>query len=387
MVGAAASNLRRALLTNPANPAHPALLRLTASLRLFFDPRGYSKMAGEPLDNRSGSGSSKPVTRVLFCGLQFPASHNYTIEYLQKFPFIQVDVVPLEKVPQVIHHYHLCVVKMCRFDSALIAKASQMKLLMQFGVGLEGVDIHAATENKIKVARIPGSTTGNSVSCAEMSIYLMLGLLRRQKEMEIAVKQRALGEPTGETLFGKTVFILGFGAIGIDLAKRLRPFGVKILATKRKWPSDDSCCSNDEIGGLVDKKGTPENMYEFAGEADIVVACLSLNKETAGVVDAKFVSSMKKGSLLVNIARGGILDYNAVYQHLETGHLGGLGIDVAWFEPFDPDDPILKLPNVLITPHVGGVTECSYRAMAKVVGDCALQLHEGKPFTVIEFVN
>ncbi|XP_078170034.1 D-isomer specific 2-hydroxyacid dehydrogenase family protein isoform X2 [Carex rostrata] len=333
------------------------------------------------------NGPQKPITRVLFCGLNFPSSHNYTIEYLQKYPFIQVDVVPLEKVPEVIHQYHLCVVKMCRFDSTLIAKATQLKLLMQFGVGLEGVDIEAATRSKIKVARIPGSTTGNSLACAEHSIYLILGLLRKQKEMDIAVKQRELGVPIGDTLFGKTVFILGFGAIGVELAKRLRPFGVKILATKRKWPSDESSCDFEEIAGLVDKKGTPENMYEFAGEADIVVACLSLNKETAGIVDAKFVSSMKKGSLLVNIARGGILDYDSVYEHLKTGHLGGLGIDVAWFEPFNPDDPILKLPNVLITPHVGGVTEYSYRTMAKVVGDCALELHEGKPFTVIEFVN
>ena len=73
-----------------------------------------------------------------------------------------------------------------------------------------------------------------------------------------------------------------------------------------------------------------------------------------------------QGALLVNIARGGLLDYEAVLYHLESGHLGGLGIDVAWTEPFDPDDPILKFNNVLITPHIGGVTEHSYRSMAKV---------------------
>lgn len=73
-----------------------------------------------------------------------------------------------------------------------------------------------------------------------------------------------------------------------------------------------------------------------------------------------------KGSLLVNIARGGILDYKSVLHHLQSGHLGGLAIDVAWTEPFDPDDPILKFPNVLITPHVAGVTVYSYRKMAKV---------------------
>jgi lactate dehydrogenase-like 2-hydroxyacid dehydrogenase len=73
-----------------------------------------------------------------------------------------------------------------------------------------------------------------------------------------------------------------------------------------------------------------------------------------------------QGALLVNISRGGLLDYEAVLYHLESGHLGGLGIDVAWTEPFDPDDPILKFKNVLITPHIGGVTEHSYRSMAKV---------------------
>ena len=73
-----------------------------------------------------------------------------------------------------------------------------------------------------------------------------------------------------------------------------------------------------------------------------------------------------QGALLVNIARGGLLDYEAVLNHLKSGHLGGLGIDVAWTEPFDPDDPILKFKNVIITPHVAGVTEHSYRFMAKV---------------------
>ncbi|XP_068648579.1 uncharacterized protein [Aristolochia californica] len=332
--------------------------------------------------------NSMGITRVLFCGPHFAASQRYTAEYLQKYPFIQVDDVPLDEVPNVIGRYHICVVKNRRLDANLIAQAGQMKLIMQFGVGLEGVDIDAATCHGVKVARIPGNVTGNSASCAEMAIYLMLGLLKKQKEMEVAVKQRRLGEPTGETLLGKTVFILGFGSIGVDLAKRLRPFGVKLLATKRRWTQiNDSGDRPSSNMSLIDKKGGPENMYDFAAEADIVVACLSLNKETAGIVNKKFISSMKQGSLLVNIARGGLLDYESVASHLESGHLGGLGIDVAWTEPFDPEDPILKYPNVLITPHVAGVTEYSYRTMAKVVGDCALQLHAGAPLTSVEIVN
>ncbi|KMZ75211.1 putative Phosphoglycerate dehydrogenase [Zostera marina] len=334
------------------------------------------------------------VTRVLFCGFHFPASGKFTREYLESYPFIQVDEVHLDDVPNVIGNYHICVVKNRHIDSKIIARAKEMKLIMQYGVGLEGVDVDAATQHGIKVARIPGRMTGNSTSCAEMAIYLMLGLLRKQKELEISIKEKRLGEPCGETLLGKTVFIMGFGAIGTDVAKRLKPFGVKIIATKRKWGSqlNDSIKSlstveSDEIDSLVDVKGGHEKIYDFAREADIVAVCLLMNSETSGTVDHKFLSSMKKGSLLVNVSRGGILDYKSILRHLETGHLGGLGIDVAWTEPFDPNDPVLQFKNVLITPHVAGVTEFSYRTMAKVVGDCALQIHDGVPLTGVEVVN
>ncbi|KAH7841810.1 hypothetical protein Vadar_034553 [Vaccinium darrowii] len=339
--------------------------------------------------------SDQRITRVLFCGLHFPASQGYTREYVENNPSIKVDDVPLDDVPRVIGNYDICVVKNMPFKADLISRASRMKLLMQYGVGLEGVDVNAATEHGIKVARIPGDATGNAASCAEMAIYLMMGLLRKQNEMQIAVKQKKLGEPIGETLFGKTVFIMGFGNIGIELAKRLRPFGVKILATKRSWDSyleksfksDGLPTQNGSSDDLVDEKGGHEHIHKFASKADIVVCCLSMNIQTAGIVNKTFLSSMKKGALLVNVARGRLLDYEDVLFSLKSGYLGGLAMDVAWTEPFDPDDPILKFPNVIMTPHVAGVTEHAYRYMAKVVGDVALQLHAGAPLTGLEFVN
>ncbi|RVW70758.1 hypothetical protein CK203_058060 [Vitis vinifera] len=171
----------------------------------------------------------------------------------------------------------------------------------------EGVDINAATKCGIKVARIASGETGNAASCAEMAIYLMLGLLRKQKEMQISLKQKIVGEPIGDTLFGKTVFIMGFGNIGIDLAKRLRPFGVRILATKRSWASQSLNSSqsngfptpNDNADELVDEKGGHEAIYDFASSADIVVCCLRLNSETAAIIDKKFISSMRKVCLLL----------------------------------------------------------------------------------------
>ncbi|XP_004250408.1 uncharacterized protein [Solanum lycopersicum] len=351
--------------------------------------------AGANSSQKMSDNRCNHVTRVLFCGPHFPDSHNYTREYLQGYPFVQVDDVPLESVPAVIGDYDICVVKSFRMNSDVLSRAKRMKLIMQFGVGLEGVDITAATKHGIKVAKIPGGATGNAASCAEMAIYLILGLLRKQHQMKISVEQKKLGEPTGVNLQGKTVFILGFGNIGIHLAKRLRPFDVKILATKRSWgrPAQDSSKSEApsvENGGyadLVDERGNHADILKFASKADIVVCCLAMNNETIGIVNNDFISVMRKGAILINIARGGLLDYDAVLSHLKSGHLGGLGIDVAWTEPFDPDDAILRFPDVIITPHVAGVTELSYRDMAKVVGDVALQLHAGKPFTGIEIVN
>ncbi|WOG99705.1 hypothetical protein DCAR_0519060 [Daucus carota subsp. sativus] len=325
--------------------------------------------------------------RLLFCGPHFAAADIYTREYLQAHcPLIQVDSVPLDDVARVIGNYDMCVVKSMRLNSTIISRATKMKLIMQYGVGLEGVDIHAATTHGIKVAKIPSAKTGNAASCAEMAIYLMLGLLRKQNDMQTSVKKQIVGQPVGETLLGKTVFIMGYGDIGFQLAKRLRPFGVKVLATKRNWiPTLQS--NGGTHDDLVDEKGGLEDFHRFAQAADIVVCCLAMNSETAGIVNKSFMSSMKKGAHLVNIARGGLLNYKDVLYHLKSGHLGGLGIDVAWTEPLDPDDPVLKFPNVILTPHVAGVTEFSYRSMAKVVGNVAIQLQEGAPLTGIEFVN
>ncbi|RVW19863.1 hypothetical protein CK203_115404 [Vitis vinifera] len=200
----------------------------------------------------------------------------------------------------------------------------------------EGVDINAATKCGIKVARIASGETGNAASCAEMAIYLMLGLLRKQVgyNYSLGTNIYALTMHRAHRKFKKRdadffktenswraylvihyleklnclkVFIMGFGNIGIDLAKRLRPFGVRILATKRSWASQSLNSSqsngfptpNDNADELVDEKGGHEAIYDFASSADIVVCCLRLNSETAAIIDKKFISSMRKVCLLL----------------------------------------------------------------------------------------
>ncbi|CAN0928170.1 Glyoxylate reductase, partial [Linum grandiflorum] len=284
-------NLRRALQKSTSTVAgvSAAVSSTSLSSHRLLPLRSVSdtiRMKEDPSMVRAGD-KNEDVTRVLFCGPNFPASHNYTREYLAKYPFIQVDDVPLSEVPDAISKYHLCVVKDMRLDSNVLSRANRMKVVMQYGVGIEGVDIDAATKFGIKVARIPSDVTGNATSCAEMSVYLMLGLLRKQHQLQVSVQQRKLGEPIGDTLFGKTVFILGYGNIGIELAKRLKPFGVRIIATKRSWPL------HSNVHDLVDEKGSHKQIHEFASKADIVVCCLCMNKETVGIVNETFLSLMR----------------------------------------------------------------------------------------------
>ncbi|CAM6034593.1 unnamed protein product [Sphagnum compactum] len=330
--------------------------------------------------------------RILFCGVEFPGAVHHTQQFLKPYPHISIGVWPREEVADKIADYDMCVVRMMRLDSAVIARATSLKLIVQFGVGLEGVDIEAATRAGIKVAKIPSAGTGNALSCAEHSIYLILSLLRYQKEMAETFEAKRLGGPVGETLYGKTVLILGYGNIGKELANRLRPFGVKILAIRRSWTKKvnplkgyrDGIDNGDQ---RIDEKGGIECLLEFASRADIIVICCVLNHETAGIVNRTFLREMKKGARLVNVARGGLLDYEAVKEALASGQLGGLAMDVAWSEPFDPSDPILQYPNVLITPHVAGVTELSYSNMGKIIAESAIQLSTGDPMPALEFVN
>lgn len=320
---------------------------------------------------------------MLFCGIEFSGGEKCTREALKPFPHVQLDVCPREQVPEKISGYDMCVVRMSQLSASVLANAKRLKFILQFGVGLEGVDIQAATEAGIKVARIPSEGTGNALACAEHALYLVIGLLRDQKGMAQAVTERRLGEPLGETLYGKTVLIIGYGGIGRELALRLSVFGVHILVIRSVEGVADA-----GLPSYIHEVGGPQQLPGFARRADVVFTCCTLTSKTKGIVDAKLLAVFKKGARLVNVARGGLLDYKAVRAALESGHLGGLGLDVAWYEPFDPDDPLLQLSNVLITPHVAGVTDMSYRSMGRIVADCAQQLHKGfSGMQGVQFVN
>ncbi|GJP48776.1 hypothetical protein CLOM_g8057 [Closterium sp. NIES-68] len=196
---------------------------------------------------------------------------------------------------------------MTRLDAGTIAEASKLQLIVQFGVGLEGVDVAAATERGIRVGRIPSADTGNAVSCAEHAIYLALALLRKQKGMQESVQQQRLGQPIGQTIFGKSALIVGYGGIGKALAARLRAFGVTWMGGVRKgWAGAHGRKGEgkDEPDGLLDEWGGPESLQGMLPVADLVFLCCQQTTETIGMVDAGFLTAMKKSAILINVARG-----------------------------------------------------------------------------------
>lgn len=248
------------------------------------------------------------------------------------------------------------------------AGAPYPRAIFQFGVGLEGVDVEAANREGIWVANIPSSAmelSPNAASCSEMAILLALACLRRWNAMQSAMQSRESGLPMGEALLGKRCLVVGFGDIAQELIVRLQAFGAVVSAVRRRsWDQGDEGRLTQRARDALESRGTGrDELLAMSREADVVFLTCVQTESTRGMIDAEFLDRCKDGITLVNVARGGLLDYAAVRAGLRTGKLGALGLDVQWSEPFDPDDEIAKHPNVILTPHVAGVTKISYDSM------------------------
>lgn len=238
--------------------------------------------------------------------------------------------------------------------SADLMDAVRPKLIQQFGVGLQGVDVAAARERGIPVRNVPAADSGNAGAVAELVIFHLLALLRQFPRAVGSVTGRRVGEPIGSTLAGKRVTVLGTGAIGARVLRLLDAFGAEGLGVGRRADSDL----------LPPGRYFPSRRLDEAlRHADALVVCVPLTEDTRGMVGTAQFSAMPPGGYLVNVGRGPVVDYPALLAALRSGRLAGAGLDVAWTEPVDPADPLLA-ENVVMTPHIGGVTRESYAKMA-----------------------
>jgi phosphoglycerate dehydrogenase-like enzyme len=248
---------------------------------------------------------------------------------------------------------------MARIDAAVI-NAGSFGLVQQFGVGLETVDVDAATRAGVWVARIPSGGTGNAESVAEHALLLMLALARKLPQAAAAMRDGRLGEPAGRALAGKTACIVGIGAAGAALAVRLAALNMRLIAVRKNLagpsPANVAFAQTFDVQRLADA----------VREADFLIITARYDASAKHLVDRRIFAAMKPGAYLVNVARGGFVDHAALADELRSGRLAGAGLDVIEGEPVAPTHPLLAL-NVIATPHVAGVTDLSYEGIAREV--------------------
>jgi phosphoglycerate dehydrogenase-like enzyme len=311
--------------------------------------------------------------RILFCGESFPEARRHLENHAGSHGD-EIVVCPRTMLRAAVENADVVIPLMSSIDAALM-DAGRFRLVHQWGAGLEGVDLEAARQRDIRVANVPASGN-NADSVAEHAVLLMIALLRDLPRCQANVREGLLGIPIGKMLAGRTVCLYGLGAIARALARRLRPFGVRLVGITR----DPEALKVAEL--KLDACYSVADRNACLAQTDVLIVCSRMTAETRGTIDAAVFRAMPAGSYLVNAARGGLVDYDALYASLRSGRLAGAGLDVFWDEPISPDDPLLAMPNMIATPHIAGVTDRSYAEIAEVVVENIDRLRRG-----VELVN
>jgi D-3-phosphoglycerate dehydrogenase len=231
-----------------------------------------------------------------------------------------------------------------KVDAEALAAAGRLKVVARAGVGLDNVDVKAATARGVMVVNAP---TSNIVSAAELAVALLLACARNIPQANASLKsgEWKRSKYTGLELTDKTVGVVGLGRIGVLFAQRMSAFGVRLLAYDPYVPASRAAQIGVRLASLDD----------LLRESDFVSIHLPKTPETLGLIGERELALMKPDAILVNAARGGLVDEHALYQALKDGRIGGAGIDVFSTEPCT-DSPLFEFDNVVVTPHLGAST-------------------------------
>jgi D-3-phosphoglycerate dehydrogenase len=254
-----------------------------------------------------------------------------------------------------------------RITRESLARADKLKAIGRAGVGVDTIDVEAATERGIPVLTAP---EGNTISAAELTMALLLALARKVPGADKSMKAGEWDKKsfTGTELYGKTLGLIGAGRIGGEVARRARGFGMRVLVhdpflnAERARSLDVETASIDEV----------------IQQADVISAHVPLTDATKNLVGATQIARMKKGVLLLNVARGGVVDESALLEALKSGQVAGAALDVFEMEPLPADHPFRTLPNVVLTPHLGASTsEAQHSVAIEIASAVRAALAEG----------
>jgi phosphoglycerate dehydrogenase-like enzyme len=253
-------------------------------------------------------------------------------------------------------------------NAELLNAAPKLRLVQKIGVGVNTIDLERARARGVAVCNMPGT---NSRAVAEQTLGLMLAVLRQLVRFDADVRvgagwswdpdrQDTLGE-----ICGRTVGLVGYGAVPQLLAPMLRAMGARVLYTARSEHADAA--------------GEWRSLDALLADADIVSLHVPLTAETTELLDAERFARMKRGALLINTARGGLVNEAALLDALTSGRLAGAGLDVFAAEPLPAQHPLVRLPNVVLAPHVAWLTRETLRRSLDVAVDNCRRLASGEP--------
>ncbi|MGO8980556.1 MAG: NAD(P)-dependent oxidoreductase [Streptosporangiaceae bacterium] len=306
--------------------------------------------------------------RLLFGGERYTAELSWT-DLAPLLPGWEIISCPPAAVPEHLAGVDAICPVGARIDADVL-EAGSFGIVHQFGVGLDRVDVARAGELGVWVARVPGDQGGNADSVAELTILLLLALMRKLDQARAALRERRWSaRPAGRSLAGSTLLLVGLGAIGTAVARRLAPFGARLLGVR----------AHPQAGGPpeVERVWGAAELAEALPLADAVICCAMFDGSNARMFDASAFGAMRPGALFVNVARGGLVDEAALLAALDSGQVGGAGLDVHAREPADPGSALLRHPAVVATPHVGGLTETMFRRTGEAFAANILRWADG----------
>ncbi len=301
------------------------------------------------------------------------------VEILEKEPDIEVYNEPeitFEELLEVVKDFD-CIVTRSRtpVTKELLDRAPKLKVIGRAGVGVDNVDIEEATRRGILVVNTPGA---NTIGATELTIMHMLTILRNGHRAHESMLEHRWDRKMfmGTELYGKTLGIIGLGNIGSQVAIRAKAFGMRVLAYDPYIPREKA----DKLGvKLVD------DLHDMLREIDVLTIHAPLTHETKNMIDEKEFEIMKEGIYIVNCARGGIINEEALLKNLESGKVKGVALDVYSKEPPEPEfiDKIRRFENVSLSPHIGANTYESQENVAVIVAQQVIKALKGQ---TVEYV-
>lgn len=267
------------------------------------------------------------------------------VELLKKEGFEVMDLtgLPKDELPNHVRDLDAIIVRSAtKVRKEMIDAAEKLKAIGRAGVGLDNIDVEYAKSKGIKVINTPRAT---SISVAELTIGLILAVMRKIAYADREMRNGAWPKKKckGIEMYGKTMGIIGIGRIGREVAKRAKAFGMKVIYYDVYRPDESTEKELDiefrELDVLV-------------SEADVITLHLPLTPETKHLINKERIEKMKDGAIIINAARGGIVDENALYEALKSGKLYGAALDVYENEPLK-ESKLFELDNIVLTPHIG----------------------------------